>query len=356
MQTMSSFYNDRVFETREELMDWVQTTARNLGYVIVIQRTKKTVLGFVKNVYLMCDRGGEYKSASQSTTLSGTKKCGCPFQLIAKYSHDPTHSGWKINVICDIHNHDPAIFLEGHAFAKRLSKKEFEIVEDMTKKHMAPRDILTQLKKNDDQNVSTRQIVYDARKKIHQAERVGQTPMQLMVECLHTGGYIYHIRQEPDSNQVQDLFFINPISMKMWRAFPHVLILDPTYKTNRYHLPFLEIVGLTSTNKTFCIAFAFIRNEKIDNFKWVLHCLIQTLEDYMLPRVIVTDRDLALMEACRYVFPKASRILCRYHIFENIRKHHRPSFDSQTDWDKFTSWWNRVINSPTIDEYVQNRT
>lgn len=284
-----------------------------------------------------------------------------------------------INVICDEHNHDPARFLEGNAFAKRLSKKEYEIVEDMTKKNMPPRDILSQLKKNDNENITTRQTIYDARAKIHKAERLGQTPMQSMVKYLHAGDYVYHIRQEPDSNQVQDLFFINPISMKMWRAFPHVLILDPTYKTNRYphkhfklnhlfvklcltnpynryRLPFLEIVGLTSTNKTFCIAFAFIRNEKIDNFKWVLHCLRQTLDGYMLPRVIVTDRDIALMEACRYVFPESSRLLCRYHIYENIRKHHRPSFGSQTDWDKFTSWWNRVINSPTIDEYVQNRT
>lgn len=60
-------------------MDWVQTTARNLGYVIVTQRTKKTILGFVNKVYLMCDRGGEYKSASQSTTHSGIKKSRCPF-------------------------------------------------------------------------------------------------------------------------------------------------------------------------------------------------------------------------------------------------------------------------------------
>lgn len=330
---MSPFNNDRVFGTFEDLIDWVQSIAHNLGYVIVTQRSKKNVLGVVKKVYLMCDRGGEYKSAYKSTTHSGTKKCGCPFQLIEKYNHDPTCLGWKINVIHDEHNHDPATFLDGQAFAKRLSKKEFEIVKDMTEKNMAPRDILTQLKKSDDQNVSTRQTVYDARQKLRKAERVGLTPMQSTVKYLHPGGYVYHIREAPDSNQVQDLFFINPISMKMWRAFPHVLILDPTYKTNRYHLPFLQIVGLTSTNKTFCIAFAFIRNEKIDNFTWVLHCLRQTLDGYMLPRVIVTDRDLALMEACRYVFPEASRFLCRHHIYENIRKHWRPSFGSQTEWE-----------------------
>lgn len=70
---MSSFYNDQIFESREELMNWVQTTARNLGYVIVTQRTKKNIFNQVKKVHLMCDCGGEYKSTSQSTKHSGTK-------------------------------------------------------------------------------------------------------------------------------------------------------------------------------------------------------------------------------------------------------------------------------------------
>ena len=216
---------------------------------------------------------------------------------------------------------------------------------------MAPRDILYELKKQNEHNVSTNETIYDERRRIRNAERVGRTPMQSMVTALKKGNYVHHIRQEPDSNKVRDLFFIHPLSMTMWRAFPHVLILDPTYKTNRYHLPFLQIVGLTSTNKTFCIAFAFIRNEKTDNFTWVLHCLRQTLDGNMLPRVIVTDRDLALMAACHAVFPEATRLLCRYHIYENIRKHCRPSFAKKEDWDRFTCWWNRVINSPTIDGY-----
>ena len=68
---MSQFYNDRVFETHEELLGWIQITARNFGYVIVTNRSKKNVIGQLKKIYLMCDRGGEYKSASQSTTYSG---------------------------------------------------------------------------------------------------------------------------------------------------------------------------------------------------------------------------------------------------------------------------------------------
>ena len=68
---MAEFDNDWVFVSRDEMMEWVQTTARNLGYMIVTQRTKKNVLDILKKVYLQCDRSGEYKSASKSKTNFG---------------------------------------------------------------------------------------------------------------------------------------------------------------------------------------------------------------------------------------------------------------------------------------------
>ena len=88
-------------------------------------------------------------------------------------------------------------------------------------------------------------------------------------------------------------------------------MLDATYKTNEYRLPFLQVVGVTSTNKTFCIAHAFIKQEKVGNFEWVLNRLKELLEKCMEPRVIITDRDLALMKALDIVFPEASKLLCR---------------------------------------------
>ncbi|KAH1066536.1 hypothetical protein J1N35_031523 [Gossypium stocksii] len=106
-----------------------------------------------------------------------------------------------------------------------------------------------------------------------------------------------------------------------WFYHRHEKIKNATYKTNKYDLPFVQIVGVTSTNKTFSIAFAFIINENKENYNWALTCLKLTLEECMYPHVIVTDRELALMNACQQVFPDANRLLCRWHITENIKKH-----------------------------------
>jgi len=38
-----------------------------------------------------------------------------------------------------------------------------------------------------------------------------------------------------------------------------------------------------------------------------------------LPGVIVTDRDLALKNALKTVFPDATNLLCRFHINKNVK-------------------------------------
>ncbi|XP_058746508.1 uncharacterized protein LOC131619430 [Vicia villosa] len=50
----------------------------------------------------------------------------------------------------------------------------------------------------------------------------------------------------------------------------NVLILDSTYMINKYRLPLFEMVDVTSTEKTFSVAFAFLECEKEDNFRWAL--------------------------------------------------------------------------------------
>ena len=43
-----------------------------------------------------------------------------------------------------------------------------------------------------------------------------------------------------------------------------------TFKTNKYRPPLLEIVGVTSTGKTFSGGIGFLEYEKEDNVTWAL--------------------------------------------------------------------------------------
>ncbi|KAH9251488.1 hypothetical protein BASA81_010656 [Batrachochytrium salamandrivorans] len=65
-----------------------------------------------------------------------------------------------------------------------------------------------------------------------------------------------------DSNgALSGLFFCHGKSAELARRFNIVFIMDCTYKTNRFGMPLLNIVGITATYNTFNAGFAFICNE-----------------------------------------------------------------------------------------------
>nr|KAJ0198466.1 hypothetical protein LSAT_V11C700378030 [Lactuca sativa] len=67
----------------------------------------------------------------------------------------------------------------------------------------------------------------------------------------------------------------------------------------------------------------------------------------MQPRVIVTDRELALVNACQQVFLYATCSLCLWHITKNIRKHCKTLIPSKAEWKSFRAMWSILVDSPT---------
>ncbi|GJY45963.1 RNA-directed DNA polymerase, eukaryota [Tanacetum coccineum] len=253
---------------------------------------------------------------------------------------------YRPGVVCDQHNHRPTEHLEGHAYARRLSNDEFRLVEELTRKNVPPREILSTLKDQDETNLSTLLTIYEAQKKIREVERDWKTPMQVLMSIFVDNRYVYQTYTHPITNQLKALFFVHPTSYEIWHALSHVLIIDATYKTNVYNMPFVQIVGVTSTRKTFCIAFVFISEEKEENYKWAVEQLKWTLNECMHARVIVTDRELTLMNACEKVFPHANHLLCRWHI-------NSPTWISYTEnYEKLQTF---LSPYPRVLRYIQEK-
>ncbi|XP_038711745.1 uncharacterized protein LOC120005936 [Tripterygium wilfordii] len=245
----------KVFNSRKSLIEWVQNTGRNLGFVIVIKRSEIGGFGRRHKFLLKCDRGGTYNSKKTSTRLTGTKKRDCPFR--AKGMKLNTYDDWMVRVLCGVHNHFAALYIEDHSY-------------------------------------------------------VGK------------------------------------------HAFPNVLLMHATCKTNRFRMILFEIVGVTSSKLTFCVGFVFLQSEKEGNYTWTLNCLRSTMDESTFPRVIVTDRYLALMRSCAQVFPESMKLLCRWHIDRAVIAHCKKSFRDKESWDSFYSMWHILMESETDNAYVHN--
>ncbi len=53
-----------------------------------------------------------------------------------------------------------------------------------------------------------------------------------------------------------------------------VLIMDCIYKTNRYKMPLLIIIGVIALNTTFYAAFCFMKGENYSDYVWVMEALM----------------------------------------------------------------------------------
>lgn len=154
------------------------------------------------------------------------------------------------------------------------------------------------------------------------------------------------------NGHVTHLFIAHPTSINLFRQHHDILLLDCTYRTNRYKMPLLNIAGATGMNTTLQLALVFLYAETKDDYIWALTSLQDMLNpDGNSPSVIVTDRERALISGCQAISPEAHHILCRWHMGKNVLKSCKKHFTTEEDWKAFYAQWNAVVNSITEEEY-----
>ncbi|XP_074304090.1 protein FAR1-RELATED SEQUENCE 5-like [Silene latifolia] len=149
----------------------------------------------------------------------------------------------------------------------------------------------------------------------------------------------------------------HPEAIKLFRAYPYVVLMDSTYKTNIYKNPLIEMVGVTPTGSSFLIACSMIPTEYDVNYKWLLRKLDAILDvtGVASPAVFVTDRELGLISALEQVFPRAEHLLCRWHVNKAINAKALTSFRTESMRKYVISneedGWFKMINSVTEESF-----
>ncbi|XP_050875837.1 uncharacterized protein LOC127079496 [Lathyrus oleraceus] len=105
--------------------------------------------------------------------------------------------------------------------------------------------------------------------------------MQQLLKLVDDNSYASRYRIRGDGVTVRDIFLNYPDSIKLFNTFPIVLIIDSIYKTNKYILPLLEMVGVTSIKKTYSVGkmcekypnlLKYVENTILDQVKEKIIC------------------------------------------------------------------------------------
>mgnify|MGYP003702836765 CR=1 FL=1 len=134
------------------MIDWARDVGKKNGFVIIVKYSDSGGGCWTPRIKLACERSGKYRlkkkvnvcSHDKNVRMTGTKKCDCPFLL--KGEKLSTNNDWLLHVVCGVHNHPTVNNLEGHSYLGRLSHQENELLVDMSKSMVRPKDILVMLK------------------------------------------------------------------------------------------------------------------------------------------------------------------------------------------------------------------
>ncbi|XP_026377811.1 uncharacterized protein LOC113272122 [Papaver somniferum] len=215
--TKDHFQTGLTWKTKEEVVKWVEEHAWKINCVIVKGR--------------------------QKTYKTKTRKINCPFKIVLKWNIN--EKVFKMNEDMDCrHNHPRPKDLHGHYRAGRLKAHEYAEVDKMTRVCMAPFKILSKLKADDKNNKTTLQQIYNARSTLRRKDLQGRLVMQQLLWLAQKKNYACQKKLD-EFGHVTHLFIALPECVKLALCFPQVLVLDCTYKTNKYEMPLMNVVGHT---------------------------------------------------------------------------------------------------------------
>ncbi|KAK9681433.1 hypothetical protein RND81_10G001800 [Saponaria officinalis] len=157
-------------------------------------------------------------------------------------------------------------------------------------------------------------------------------------------------------HELTHVFMSHPEAVKLFRAYPHVVHIDSTYKTNTYYMTLVEVVGVTLAGSSFLIACVLIPFESEEGYTWLLRKLMDILECTGASfSVFVTDRELGLVRALRTLFLETPHLLCRWHVNRAIESralliHKTVSYKDYVLNNPETGLWN-VIDATFEEDF-----
>ena len=136
------------------------------------------------------------------------------------------------------------------------------------------------------------------------SEKIKGGDAQTVVEALadeaqDNPDFYYRVKLD-DNFKLVALYWSDSMMIEDYNIFGDVVVFDTTYRTNRYNLICAPIVSTNNHRKNVMFGCAFIADEKVESFEWILENFLKAMKGkYQVS--IFTDQDPALSKAIEKV-------------------------------------------------------
>ena len=354
------------WESKDALLAAAQAHAAKSGYAIAVGSNSgiKKKTGRFEG-FLVCTAGGKKREKSTLTNEDDRQrkgrsyKCECPMSMNIRMRAD---GRWYLtervlHPEMSTHNHlavDDATTLYQH---RVLSKEDRELVINNVIMGVPTSRTTALLNRPGGALKVKHRDVYNLTAASRREARRGMPAPEAFLKQLEeetNKGQIYFDKTLDDKGHISRLVIADRRSIRYLNINPDVLMLDCTYKTNKFGMPLLDIVGVDGMNKTFTIGLCFLDQETEEDYDWALERLKGLYKKNIFPSVVATDCDEALLKAVAKTFPGTKTVLCFWHIAKNVLANNKDKFETAERWEEFLKDFKIVVYSKTEEEFRVN--
>ncbi|RUS83730.1 hypothetical protein EGW08_008526 [Elysia chlorotica] len=159
--------------------------------------------------------------------------------------------------------------------------------------------------------------VHNLRRKLQGSSTDSTVCSSLANEIRHNGGFA-QIAQSDCGNFKHFIFFTRAMQ-QMFQKYPETVVMDITYRTNKYLYPLLTAMVIDCEGHGIPVMHAYLRKEDTATLEHVLRTFGE-LNSFADTHCFVVDKDMAEIAAIGAVFPDIPVNLCHFHINQAVKR------------------------------------
>ena len=140
------------------------------------------------------------------------------------------------------------------------------------------------------------------------------TPMEEIMSVLDHPGISYQIDKD-EADNLQCVSFCTDDQRALAAVYGGVLLLDGTYRINKFRMPLYTLAIVDSEGHGQPVAHAVVAREDTAHISMFLKCAEQWFPS-ITQSIFVIDKDFAELNAIKSLFPQSSVHLCRFHVLK----------------------------------------
>ncbi|GLT62426.1 hypothetical protein SLA2020_350650 [Shorea laevis] len=309
------------FSSEKEVKLYYKEYAKQVGFGVVHQRSKKNADGSLKYLTLGCARFGKQQTDPPNIGKPNpTTKMGCTARINAKLRD----GAWFVTTVEVNHNHalspKKARFFRSNRKVGSDARRRLEI-NDMSGVGLSKNFNTLVVEAGGYENLPF--IERDCRNFIAKARhlRLGKGGAGVLHDYFNrmremNDGF-YSVMDLDEDSRLRNVFWADARSRAAYEYFGDVITFDTTYLTNIYGMPFAPFVGVNHHGQSILLGAGLLSSEDTNTFVWLFQTWLKCMNG-RAPIAIITDQDKAMKNAIAIVFPGARHRFCLWHIMKKL--------------------------------------